>query len=185
MNPHERIAHKILSLARLPVPTLPLNVVRGDPRSGEIPYYTTSAHPTKSDSDARVTLVNVVRGGDPSATFSIISVYFLVVNTNFIRRISSMEIIVLVLGIVGFIMSFVIVGIAPAILAILLGLVRLMMKKKPQHKLARIETIIGIVFAVIALIVGAYVYFAGVMDIDFVKIVRQDIQDFLGFFKRG
>ena len=23
MNPHERIAHKILSLARLPVPTLP------------------------------------------------------------------------------------------------------------------------------------------------------------------
>ena len=96
-----------------------------------------------------------------------------------------MEIIVLVLGIVGFIMSFVIVGIAPATLAILLGVVRLMMKKKPQRKLARIETIIGIVFAVIAVIVGAYVYFAGVMDIDFVKIVRQDIQDFLGFFKRG
>ena len=25
LNPHERIAHKILSLARLPVPTLPLD----------------------------------------------------------------------------------------------------------------------------------------------------------------
>ena len=26
LNPHERIAHKILSLARLPVPTLPLDL---------------------------------------------------------------------------------------------------------------------------------------------------------------
>ena len=96
-----------------------------------------------------------------------------------------MEIIVLVLGIVSFIMSFVIVGIIPAALAIILGIGRLLVKKRPQTKLARTETVIGVVFAIIAIVVAAYVYFAGVMDIDFVKIVREDIQDFLNIFKRG
>lgn len=94
-----------------------------------------------------------------------------------------MEIVVLVLGLVGFIMSFVIVGIAPAGLAILLGTGRLLMKKKPLRKLGRTEIMIGIVFSALAIIVAAYVYFAGVMDIDFVKIVRQDIQDMVSWFK--
>lgn len=95
-----------------------------------------------------------------------------------------MEIVVLVLGIVGFIMSFVIVGAAPAVLAILFGSVRLMMKKKRLARLGRIEIIIGIVFAVLGLIVAVYVYLTGVMDIDFVKIVRQDINSIVNFFKR-
>ena len=41
-----------------------------------------------------------------------------------------MEIIVLVLGIVGFVMSWVIVGAVPAALAIILGFGRLAIKKK-------------------------------------------------------
>lgn len=41
-----------------------------------------------------------------------------------------MEIVVLVLGLVGFVMSFVIVGAAPAALALLLGVLRLLIKKK-------------------------------------------------------
>ena len=94
-----------------------------------------------------------------------------------------MEIVVLVLGLVGFIMSFVIVGIAPATLALLLGTGWLLVKKKPLRKLGRIETIIGIVFAALAIFVALYVYFAGVMEINFVKIVRQDIQDCVSWFK--
>ena len=95
-----------------------------------------------------------------------------------------MEIVVLVLGIVGFVMSWVIVGAAPAALAILLGVFRLLMKKKPLKKLGKTEIVIGISFAVLAIAVSLYVYFAGVMDIDFVQIVRQDIDDIVHFFKR-
>ena len=90
-----------------------------------------------------------------------------------------MEIVVLVLGLVGFIMSFVIVGAAPAALALLLGVLRLLIKKKRLTKLGKTEIIIGIVFSVIAIIVSLYVYFAGVMDIDFVKIIRQEIDSFM------
>lgn len=88
-----------------------------------------------------------------------------------------MEIVVLVLGIVGFVMSWVIVGIAPAVLAILLGAGRLLIKKKPLRKLGKTEIVIGIVFAALAVIIGLYVYFAGVMDIDFVRLVRTWIRD--------
>ena len=42
-------------------------------------------------------------------------------------------------------------------------------------KLGRIEIIIGIVLAVVAILISVYVYTAGVMNIDFVKIVREDI----------
>ena len=85
-----------------------------------------------------------------------------------------MEIVVLVLGLVGFVMSFVIVGAAPAALALLLGVLRLLIKKKRLTKLGKTEIIIGIVFSV-----SLYVYFAGVMDIDFVKIIRQEIDSFM------
>ena len=96
-----------------------------------------------------------------------------------------MEIVVLVLGIVGFVMSPVIVGAVPAALAIILGSFRLMLKKKkPLKKLGKAEIMIGIIFGIIAVIVSLYVYYAGVMEIDFVKIVRGYIQDFTGFFKR-
>ncbi len=95
-----------------------------------------------------------------------------------------MEIVVLVLGIVGFVMSAVIVGAVPAFLAIILGSLRLMMKKKPLSKLGKAEIRIGIVFAVLAVIVSVYVYLTGIMDIDFVRIVRGYIQDITGFFKR-
>lgn len=88
-----------------------------------------------------------------------------------------MEIIVLVLGIVGFVMSWVIVGAAPAALAILLGFSRLAFKKKPLRKLGKVEIIIGIVFAFLAIGVSIYVYVAGIMDIDFVKLVREWIRD--------
>ena len=90
-----------------------------------------------------------------------------------------MEIVVLVLGLVGFVMSFVIVGAAPAALALLLGVLRLLIKKKRLTKLGKTEIIIGIVFSVIAIIVSLYVYFAGVMDIDFVKIIRQEIDSLM------
>ena len=90
-----------------------------------------------------------------------------------------MEIVVLVLGLVGFVMSFVIVGAAPAALALLFGVLRLLIKKKRLTKLGKTEIIIGIVFSVIAIIVSLYVYFAGVMDIDFVKIIRQEIDGFM------
>lgn len=93
-----------------------------------------------------------------------------------------MEIVVLVLGIVGFVMSWVIVGIIPACLAIILGSLRLLMKKKPLRKLGRTEIIIGIVFAILAIGVGLYVYFAGVMEINFVKLVREYIKDIKDWF---
>ena len=95
-----------------------------------------------------------------------------------------MEIVVLVLGIVGFVMSFVLVGAVPAALAIVLGVLRLLFKKKRLAKLGRIEIIIGIVFAALAILVSVYVYVAGVMDIDFVNIMREYIDSFLSRFSR-
>ena len=92
-----------------------------------------------------------------------------------------MEIVVLVLGIVGFVMSWVIVGAAPAVLAILLGLGRLAYKKKPLRKLGKFEIILGIVFAVLAIGVSVYVYVYGIMDVDFVKLVREWIEGILPF----
>ena len=89
-----------------------------------------------------------------------------------------MEIVVLVLGLVGFVMSFVIVGAVPAALAIILGSLRLLMKKKRLKKLGKTEIIIGIVFAVLAIAVSVYVYTAGVMDIDFVNLIRVEIEEF-------
>ena len=86
-----------------------------------------------------------------------------------------MEIVVLVLGAVGLVMSPVIVGAAPAALGIILGVLRLLIKKKPLRKLGKTEIIIGIVLAVVARLISVYVYTAGVMNIDFVKIVREDI----------
>ena len=94
-----------------------------------------------------------------------------------------MEIIVLVLGIVGFVMSWVIVGAIPAAVALLFGAVRLMIKKKPLRKLGRFEIILGMIFAALAVIISVYVYYAGVMEIDFVKIVRDEINDIASFFK--
>jgi len=90
-----------------------------------------------------------------------------------------MEIVVLVLGLVGFVMSFVLVGAIPAVLAVILGSIRLMLKKKHLAKLGRIEIIIGIVFAVIAIIISVYIYVAGVMDIDFVNIIRQETENII------
>ena len=89
-----------------------------------------------------------------------------------------MEIIVLVLGAVGFVMSWVIVGAVPAFLAVILGSLRLLMKKKRLTKLGKTEIIIGIIFGLLALGVSIYVYVAGVMDIDFVNIVRMEIEEF-------
>ena len=86
-----------------------------------------------------------------------------------------MEIVVLVLGAVGLVMSPVIVGAAPAALGIILGVLRLLIKKKPLRKLGKTEIILGIELAVVAILISVYVYTAGVMNIDFVKIVRQDI----------
>ncbi|WP_343019259.1 hypothetical protein, partial [Blautia obeum] len=40
LNPHERNAHKILSLARLPVPTLPHIAFRGNRLPRDNRYYT-------------------------------------------------------------------------------------------------------------------------------------------------
>ena len=88
-----------------------------------------------------------------------------------------MEIVVLVLGIVGFVMSWVIVGIVPAAIAVLFGAVRLMMKKKRLRKLGKFEIVLGMIFGFLAIGISAYVYYAGVMDIDFVRIIRQEIDD--------
>ena len=92
-----------------------------------------------------------------------------------------MEIVVLVLGIVGFVMSWVIVGAAPAVLAILLGLGRLAVRKRPLRKLGKFEIILGIIFAVLAIGVSVYVNVYGVMDVDFVKLVREWISEKLEF----
>jgi hypothetical protein len=89
-----------------------------------------------------------------------------------------MEIIVLVLGAVGFVMSWVIVGAVPAFLAVILGSFRLLMKKKRLTKLGKTEIVIGIILGLLALGVSVYVYVAGVMDIDFVNIVRMEIEEF-------
>ncbi len=86
-----------------------------------------------------------------------------------------MEIVVLVLGIVGFVMSWVLIGAVPAVLAVLLGTIRLLMKKKRLTKLGKTEIIIGLVFAYLAIGVSIYVYVAGIMDIDFVQIIRMEI----------
>ncbi len=90
-----------------------------------------------------------------------------------------MEIVVLVLGIVGFVMSWVIVGAIPAAIAILFGTFRLLMKKKRLTKLGKTEIVIGMIFAFLAVGVSIYVYVAGVMDIDFVEIVRSEIKGLL------
>ncbi len=78
-----------------------------------------------------------------------------------------MEIAVLVFGIVGFIMSPLIVGAAPAAFGILLGIFRLLNRKKHLKALGKIEITAGIVFGVLAILVSAYVYTAGVMNIDY------------------
>ena len=96
-----------------------------------------------------------------------------------------MEIVVLVLGLVGFVMSWVIVGIFPAALAVILGAFRLLMKKKPVRKLGKIEIIAGIVFAVLAIGISIYVYLTGIMDVDFVKLFRQWITDITPSFLKS
>ena len=89
-----------------------------------------------------------------------------------------MEIVVLVLGLVGFVMSWVIVGAFPAGLAIILGSFRMLMrKKKPLRKLGKFEIILGIVFAVLAIGISVYVYLTGIMDVDFVRLFKQWIND--------
>ncbi|MCR5673372.1 MAG: hypothetical protein K6F87_06620 [Lachnospiraceae bacterium] len=97
-----------------------------------------------------------------------------------------MEIIVVVLGTVGFVMSWVIIGAVPAALAVILGALRLMVKKKPLRKLQKAEIVMGMIFGLLAIGISAYVYYAGVMDIDFVRIIRQEIDDITsgikGFF---
>ncbi len=90
-----------------------------------------------------------------------------------------MEIVVLVLGIVGFVMSWVLIGAVPAVLAVLLGTIRLLMKKKRLTKLGKTEIMIGLVFAYLAIGVSIYVYVAGIMDIDFVQIIRMEINELL------
>lgn len=90
-----------------------------------------------------------------------------------------MEIVVLVLGIVGFVMSWVLIGAVPAVLAVLLGTVRMLMKKKRLTKLGKTEIVIGLVFAYLAIGVSIYVYVAGIMDIDFVQIIRMEINELL------
>ncbi len=89
-----------------------------------------------------------------------------------------MEIVVLVLGIVGFVMSWVLIGAVPATLAVLLGTIRILMKKKRLTKLGKAEIMIGIIFGFLAIGVSIYVYVAGVMDIDFVNIIRVEIEEF-------
>ena len=89
-----------------------------------------------------------------------------------------MEIVVLVLGIVGFVMSWVLIGAVPATLAVLLGTIRILMKKKRLTKLGKAEIMIGIIFGFLAIGVSIYVYVAGVMDIDFVNIIRIEIEEF-------
>ena len=89
-----------------------------------------------------------------------------------------MEIVVLVLGIVGFVMSWVLIGAVPATLAVLLGTIRIIMKKKRLTKLGKAEIMIGIIFGFLAIGVSIYVYVAGVMDIDFVNIIRIEIEEF-------
>ena len=89
-----------------------------------------------------------------------------------------MEIVVLVLGIVGFVMSWVLIGAVPATLAVLLGTIRIIMKKKRLTKLGKAEIMIGIIFGFLAIEVSIYVYVAGVMDIDFVNIIRIEIEEF-------
>ena len=86
-----------------------------------------------------------------------------------------MEIVVLVFGIVGFVMSWVIIGAVPAAIAILLGPIRLLIKKKPLRKLGKIEILIGMFFAFLAIGISIYVYFAHIMDIDFVLIIKERI----------
>ncbi len=88
-----------------------------------------------------------------------------------------MEIVILVLGLVGFVMSAVIVGIFPASLAIILGSLRLMIKKKPLRKLGKTEIMIGMIFAALAIIISIYMYLTGIMDVDFVKLFRQWVND--------
>ena len=94
-----------------------------------------------------------------------------------------MEIVVLVLGIVGFIMSWVIVGAIPAALAIVLGPIRLMIKKKPLRKLGRFEITLGIVFAIPALIISIYFYFMHFKGIDFIEVIKMQIDVIVTFFK--
>jgi len=67
------------------------------------------------------------------------------------------------------------IGAVPAVLAVLLGTIRLLMKKKRLTKLGKTEIIIGLVFAYLAIGVSIYVYVAGIMDIDFVQIIRMEI----------
>lgn len=92
-----------------------------------------------------------------------------------------MEIVVLVLGIVGFVMSWVIVGAVPALLAIIFGGVRFLVKKR-LSKLGKVEMIIGMVAGILAILVSVYVYLAGIMDVDFVKVVREFIDGIVSKF---
>ena len=53
-----------------------------------------------------------------------------------------------------------------------------MIEKKRLTKLGKAEIMIGIIFGFLAVGVSIYVYVAGVMDIDFVNIIRIEIEEF-------
>ena len=69
-------------------------------------------------------------------------------------------------------------------IAVLFGAIRLMVKKKPLRKLGKFEIILGMIFGTLAVGIGIYVYYYQVMDVDFVNIVREYIDELIGFFKR-
>lgn len=89
-----------------------------------------------------------------------------------------MHIAVLVLGIIGFIMSFVLVGIVPATIAVILGLVLMLSKKRRLHKLPKVEVIVGMVFAILAILIGVFVYISSTKGLDIYSKWYREVVDF-------
>lgn len=86
-----------------------------------------------------------------------------------------MEIAVLVLGLVGFIMSWVVIGAVLCIIALLLGFICLKVKKHKLRVLGKIECIAGIFFSVLGILVAAVLIYGAVTGNSIIKVTNDVI----------
>lgn len=94
-----------------------------------------------------------------------------------------MQIAVLIIGLIGFIMSFAVVGIVPSGLGLLLGIGTFAVKKKKLKTLGKIEIIAGIIFSILGILISVVLYLGATKGMGIFGIWFDMIVDKLQFWK--
>lgn len=94
-----------------------------------------------------------------------------------------MQIAVLIIGLIGFILSFAVVGIFPSAAGLLLGLGTYAAKKKKMKLLGRIETVAGIIFSILGILISVILYLGATKGMGIFGVWLDMIVDRLQFWK--